>query len=53
MSGMYGTVKPADINISNDVEIFYHYRPSINTEDINFTDFKVKKRENAPTFSPA
>ena len=41
MSGMYGTVKPADINISNDVEIFYHYRPSINTEDINFTNFKT------------
>lgn len=41
MSGMYGTVKPADININNDVEIFYHYRPSINTEDINFTNFKT------------
>lgn len=39
MSGMYGTVKPADIDINNDVQIFYHYRPSINTEDINFTNF--------------
>lgn len=40
MSGMYGTVKPADIDINNDVEIFYYYRPTINTEDITFTNFK-------------
>jgi hypothetical protein len=40
MSGMYGTVKPADISISNDVEIFYHYRPSMNTDDVNFQNFK-------------
>ena len=40
MSGMYGTVKPADINIGNDVEIFYHYRPSFNSEDSDFQNFK-------------
>ena len=39
MSGMYGTVKPADISISNDVEIFYHYRPSMNTDD-EFPEFQ-------------
>lgn len=37
---MYGTVKPADIDINSDVEIFYHYRPSINIDDVNFTNFK-------------
>lgn len=41
MSGMYGTVKPADINIEQDVEIFYHYRPSINTDDVTFKNFKT------------
>lgn len=41
MSGMYGTVKPADINIEQDVEIFYHYRASINTDDVSFTNFKT------------
>lgn len=40
MSGMYGTVKPADINIDDDVEIFYHYRPSFNSEDVDFKNFK-------------
>lgn len=41
MSGMYGTVKPADINIGNDVEVFYHYRPSYNSDDANFKNFKA------------
>lgn len=40
MSGMYGTVKPADINIDNDVQIFYHYRPSLNSDDTNFENYK-------------
>lgn len=37
MSGMYGTVKPADINIEDDVEIFYNYRASLSEENnMNF-----------------
>lgn len=40
MSGMYGTVKPADLNINDDVEMFYHYRPSLNSDDTDFTNFK-------------
>ena len=40
MSGVYGTIKPADIDIDNDVEIFYHYRPSYNTDDTDFSNFK-------------
>ena len=40
MSGVYGTIKPADIDIDNDVEIFYHYRPSYNSEDTDFANFK-------------
>ena len=41
MSGMYGTIKPADIDIINDVEIFYSYRPSYNEDDTNFKGFKT------------
>ena len=41
MSGVYGTVKPADINIEQDVEVFYHYRPSINTDDVSFKNFET------------
>lgn len=41
MAGMYGTIKPADIDITNDVEIFYHYRPSLNSDDTNFANFKT------------
>lgn len=33
MSGMYGTIKPADIDIDNDVEVFYSYRSSYNMND--------------------
>lgn len=47
MSGMYGTVKPADINIENDVEVFYYYRPSFNTDDSDFKSFI--KIDNAST----
>jgi hypothetical protein len=37
---MYGNIKPADIDINKDVEIFYHYRPSMNIDDSNFTNYK-------------
>ena len=40
MAGTYGTIKPADIDIENDVEVFYHYRPSLNSDDTNFNGFK-------------
>lgn len=39
MNNVYGTKKPALIN-SSDIEIFYHYRPSRNSDDINFQNFK-------------
>ena len=39
MSGIYGTIKPADIDIENDVEIFYYYRPSLNSNDNEYQDF--------------
>ena len=41
MSGMYGTIKPANIDINNDVEIFYHYRPSYNSDVSDFENFKT------------
>lgn len=40
MSGMYGTIKPADIDIENDVEVLYHFRPSLNSDDTDFTNYK-------------
>lgn len=40
MSGIYGTIKPADISIDKDVEIYYYYRPSYNSDDTNFKNFK-------------
>jgi hypothetical protein len=46
MSGMYGTVKPADINIGKDVEVFYHYRPSFNSDDSDFKNFKELDAES-------
>lgn len=38
MAGVYGTVRPANINVDNDVEIFYHFRPSRSTDDDNFSE---------------
>lgn len=40
MSGIYGTVKPADIDINKDVEIFYHYRSSLNNDNSDFSEFE-------------
>ena len=28
MNGVYGTIRPSNINIGQDVEMFYHYRPT-------------------------
>ena len=40
MNNTYGNIKSAMINPLMDVEIFYHYRPTLNSEDIAYTDFK-------------
>ena len=40
MNNTYGSIRPSIIDIDNDVEIFYHYRPTRNSEDTNFTSFK-------------
>lgn len=40
MNGTYGVVKPSLIDPSQDVEIWYHYRPTRNSEDTDFTSFK-------------
>jgi hypothetical protein len=39
MSGVFGTKKPAQIT-SNDVDIYYYYRPSRSTESADFANFK-------------
>lgn len=40
MSGVYGTIRPANISVTDDVEIFYHYRPTRSTESDDFTNFQ-------------
>lgn len=37
-TGVYGTVKAANIDIARDVEIFYHYKPTRGTESSDFVD---------------
>lgn len=39
MNNTYGIVKPSLINVSKDVEIWYHYRPTRNSLDNNFKNF--------------
>ena len=41
MSTLYGTVRPSNINISNDVEILYFYRPTRSSDPTNMNGFKV------------
>lgn len=36
----YGIVKPSVVDIENDVEIWYHYRPSRSSEDPDFKQFR-------------
>ena len=38
-NGTYGTKRPAQIT-SNDVDIFYYYRPSYSSESEDFANFK-------------
>ena len=47
MNGVYGTKRPAKIT-SKDVDIFYFYRPSRNSDDdINFSDGRWKKIDSS------
>lgn len=47
MNNTYGIVKPSLIDVANDVEIWYHYRPSRNSEDPTFKNFiKYDNPEN-------
>ena len=40
MNSTYGTVKPSKVNISQDVEIWYQYKPKRSSTDDVFTKFK-------------
>lgn len=40
MNNTYGSIRPSLVDVSNDVEIFYHYRPTRNSEDESFSKFK-------------
>jgi hypothetical protein len=39
-SGVFGSIRPANLDITKDVDIFYAYRPSRGETDINFKTFK-------------
>lgn len=39
-NNVYGIVKPSLLDVSKDVDIYYHYRPSRTSEDPSFRDFK-------------
>ena len=47
MNSTYGNVKSAFIDPQKDVEIFYHYRPTLNSEDINYRKFKIIEDVNS------
>ena len=51
MNNTYGNVKSAVINPLKDVEIFYHYRPTLNSEDTSYRDFKKIEEVNS-VFTP-
>ena len=40
MNSTYGVVKPSLIDPSQDVQIFYHYRPTRSSEDTAFKSFR-------------
>ena len=39
-SGVFGSIRPAILNVLNDVDIFYTYRPTRGETDPDFTGFK-------------
>ena len=47
MNNTYGNVKSAVINPLKDVEIFYHYRPTLNSEDTAYRDFRKIEEVNS------
>ena len=51
MNNTYGSIRPSLVDVSNDVEIFYHYRPTRNSEDEIFSNFK--KVENVSSMLSA
>lgn len=40
MNNTYGSIRPSIVDVANDVEIFYHYRPTRNSEDEAYADFR-------------
>lgn len=41
MSGIYGTIRSANITPLTDVEMFYYYRPTRSTESEDFSGYKI------------
>lgn len=39
MNSTYGNVRPTIVDPSQDVDIFYHFRPSRSTDDASYTNF--------------
>lgn len=40
MAGLYGTIRTTNLDIDNDVEILYYYRPTRSTDPDDMTGFK-------------
>ena len=40
MNNTYGIIKPSLIDVTKDVEIWYSYKPTRNSVDVNFLNFK-------------
>lgn len=39
-TGVYGTTRPAILNPDNDIEMFYHYRPTRSSDSVDFSEWK-------------
>ena len=45
MAELYGTVRPSNIDVNNDIEMFYYYRPTRGSDDEDFSN-GFKKLDN-------
>lgn len=49
-NGLFGTIRPANIDINNDVEILYYYRPTRGTSSDNFDGYKSLNPSDCMTY---
>jgi hypothetical protein len=49
-TGVFGSIRPANINPSLDVDMYYYYRPSRGETDLNIKGYKELKPEECLTY---